>query len=82
MKVYPGFGPARHSPLSGDWAMPRHHLRPDGPARHSPFLFRVVSGHAPEGTSLAKLRPGRAGMAVGWVYVYPCPVGELHTMLQ
>jgi hypothetical protein len=63
IKVYPGFGPAQHDPLNGDWAMPRLRLRPGGPARHNPFLFCVVSGLISEGTSPTELGPGRASTA-------------------
>jgi hypothetical protein len=28
MKVYLGFGPARHGPLNGDWVVPGLRLRP------------------------------------------------------
>jgi hypothetical protein len=57
--------------LMRDPAVPGFHLRPGGPARHDPFLFRDVLGHAPEGTSPAGLRPCQAGPAqpVGWVYL-------------
>jgi hypothetical protein len=54
MKVYPGFGSARQNPLNGDRAVPGLRLRPGGPTRHDPFLFRAMSGHVPKGTSPAE----------------------------
>jgi hypothetical protein len=61
MKIYLGFGPARHDPLNSDRVVPRLHLRPSGSARHDPFLFRVVSGLISKGTSPTGLKPGRPG---------------------
>jgi hypothetical protein len=55
MRVYPGFGPAQHDPLNGDWAVVELRLRLGGPAQYDPFSFHAVSSHALEGTSLARL---------------------------
>jgi hypothetical protein len=70
MKVYLSFGLARHDPRNGDWAMPGLRLTLGRPARHGPFLFCDVSGHDPEGTSPAELRPGRPGTA-RWLGIVP-----------
>jgi hypothetical protein len=58
MKIYSSIGPPWHDPLNGDRAVPGPHLRPD------PFLFCVMPGHVPEGTSLA--RPGWHSPLVGY----------------
>jgi hypothetical protein len=63
IKVYPNFGPVRHDLLNGDGAMLGLHLRLSGPTRHGPFLFRAVSGHAPNDTSPARLGPRWPGTA-------------------
>jgi hypothetical protein len=61
--VGPNGPSAQHDPLKGYRAVPRLHLRPDGPAWHGPFHFHTVPGLIFEGTILTGLEPGRPGMA-------------------